>query len=339
MARHVFTNNAATTLSLALPAGSTLMQLASSSKFAGSVYPDLVQAMTISDPANVLAPEIVYAIGSPDSNQRTVIRAREGTAARAWPSGSIVSARITAGMLGSFPQVVDGALSLTESHRGRNWLGGGVLQVGGFPVLQRARVLPGAGANLMDPNLSREIIGATVDVHLGPVSAWAADTTYYAYATVEPPTPNGLQYYFHPESRLGATSNTTTPPAFGADVVPALDGSTEVGYWLPVDRTNLRQKLPSYAYGWFFVPTEFGFSGSSYGSGSVPTVSVGTETDPTRFASGVPLSQINGYACIHRIPVDVQGSVNFQSLVFRCDTPSSEEFSGRFYWKGFFIES
>lgn len=340
MPRHVFTNNAVTTLAAGITNSATTITLTSDSAFSSSIYDDPIQVLTITDPAGVLAPEIVYATRRPTANQRTVVRACEDTTAQAWPSGAVVSARVTAGMLQSFAQMVDGALSLSPNGpRGKNWLDQKAVQTGGFPVLQIGRSLPDVDANTMDPNVSREIVGGTLPLDLGTVSTWVSDATYYPFAVVEPTTPNGKQYCFQPNSP-SQTASTTAQPAFGTDPIPALNGSTEVGTWIPIDRTDLRQSgLDTMPANSALVVTEVGFYCTDYGAGSAPVVSIGDSASATRFASAVSLSQITGYGGVHRIPISTGGATIGSSghLKFACVTPSSGTFKGRFYWKGFML--
>ena len=192
--RHVFSNNAVTTLAAGISDSATTITLTSGTAFAGVGLDRLVQALTITDPANVLPPEIVYATAIPGAEQRTVERGMDGTTAQTWGAGAIVSARVTAGMLDSFAQVTDGALSLSASgKRGRNWLGDNVVQTGGFPVLQLVRSNLGGSSNDADGNLSREVVGGTLHLNLGTAATWASGETYDGHAVVVPPVPDSYQ--------------------------------------------------------------------------------------------------------------------------------------------------
>lgn len=340
MPRHAFSNNAVTTLAAGVSNTATTITLTSASAFSAVIYDDPVQALTITDPANIQPPEIVYATQIPDTNQRTVVRGREGTTARTWSSGAIVSARVTAGMLQSFAQVSDGALSISENGpRGRNWVGDKAVQTGGFPVLQVSKVLPGAGSGFLDPNVSREIVGGTLPFHLGAIPAWGADTTYYPFTTVGPAAPTGMQYCFHPATGLGQTANTATQPAFGSGVVPAQNGAAEVGLWVPINREGmLIGDSPSYfPDNCSLILTEVGFYCYEVVGGTAPVVSIGDADNPARFASSVALTQISGSGHTHRIPITTGGAAVTGGIAFACETPSSGTFWGRFYWKGFFI--
>ena len=341
--RHVFSNNAVTTLAAGISDTATTITLTSD---AGFSYIDEdeghIQALTITDPANVLPPEVVYATAIPGAGQRIVTRGREGTTAQTWVADAIVSARVTAGMLGSFAQVVEGALSLGAfGIRGRNWISENAVQTGGFPILQLARSNLGGSSDDADGNLSREVVGGTLHLNLGTVATWTSGTEYDKHAVVVPPVPDSYQYCFEPSAQ-GVTSNTTTTPSFSSsDPCPALGmgGAAEVGKWVPINPAELNQVMYPVPGNRVLVVTEVGFVCASHGGGSAPVVSIGADLSPTRFASGVALSQITAAGHVHRIPVSVGGAMCEEKLTFSLVTPSSGDFRGRFYWKGFFLET
>lgn len=338
--RHAFSNNAVTTLAAGISDSATTITLTSDAAFDSSVGSDgLVQAMTITDPANVLPPEVVYATAMPGAGQRTVTRGREGTTAQTWGAGAIVSARVTAGMLRNFAQVVDGALSLSASGiRGRNWLGDGAVQTGGFPVLQLVRSDLGGSSDYADGNVSREVVGGTLHLNLGTVATWTSGIYYPGHAVVVPPVPDSRQYCFEPSASAAASQTTTTPSFTPDDSCPALQGADEVGKWVSINPAALEQGISAVPGNKVLVVTEVGFVCTSHGGGSAPVVSIGADSSPTRFASGVALSQITAAGHIHRIPVSAGGAACEYKLTFSLVTPSSGDFLGRFYWKGFFLE-
>lgn len=337
--RHAFSNNAVTTLAAGISDSATEITLTSDAAFASVGSGGLVQALTITDPANVLPPEVVYATAIPGSGQRTVTRGQDGTTAQTWGAGAIVSARVTAGMLGSFAQVTEGALSLSASGiRGRNWLGENAVQTGGFPVLQLVRSHLGGYSYHADGNVSREVVGGTLTLNLGATETWTSGVNYGPHSVVVPPTPDSRQYCYEPLS-VGAYSNTTTTPSFTPDdSCSALYGADEVGKWVSVNPAALEQGISSVPGDRVLVVTEVGFLCSAYGSGSAPVVSIGADSSPTRFASSVSLSQITAVGHVHRIPITNGGATCEYKLTFSLVTPSSADFRGRFYWKGFFIQ-
>lgn len=337
--RHAFSNNAVTTLAAGISDSATTITLTSDTDFASVGVGGLVQALTITDPANVLPPEIVYATAIPGAEQRTVERGMDGTTAQTWGAGAIVSARVTAGMLGNFAQVDDGALVINQSGPiGRNWLGPDAVQVGGYPVLQLVRSNLGGSSNFADANLSREIVGGTLTLNLGTAATWTSGANYEQHSVVVPPTPDSRQYCYEPFADA-AYSNTTTTPSFTPDdSCSALNGADEVGSWVSINPAALEQGISSVPGNKALVVTEVGFLCSAYGSGSAPVVSIGADSSPTRFASSVSLSQITDAGHVHRIPVTNGGATCEYKLTFSLVTPSSADFRGRFYWKGFFID-
>lgn len=337
--RHAFSNNAVTTLAAGISDSDVTITLTDDAGFSGSVGGGVVQALTITDPTGAQSPEVVYATDTPSAGQRTVSRGQDGTAAQTWSSGAVVSARVTAGMLRNFAQVDDGALVIDPSgHIGRNWLGPDAVQVGGYPVLQLVRSNLGGSSNFADANLSREIVGGTLTLNLGSTATWASGVTYGSHSVVVPPTPDSRQYCYEPWA-AAAPSNTTTTPSFTPDdSCSALDGADEVGSWVSINPAALEQGISSAPGNKVLVVTEVGFLCSAYGSGSAPVVSIGADSSPTRFASSVSLSQITAAGHVHRIPVTTGGAACEYKLTFSLVTPSSADFRGRFYWKGFFIE-
>lgn len=103
MTQFIFSNNASTTLTSAVTAGSTTLQVASGAAFpvpaSGQQF-----AIWMTDAATGLTHEVMYVTAN-SANQFTVIRGQEGTAATSWAIGDIVQHVISAGtvpgMLGS----------------------------------------------------------------------------------------------------------------------------------------------------------------------------------------------------------------------------------------------
>lgn len=338
--RHAFSNNAVTTLAAGISDSATTITLTSDAAFASVGSDGRVQALTITDPANVLPPEVVYATAIPGAGQRTVVRGQDVTTAQTWGAGAIVSARVTAGMLRSFAQVDDGALSLSASGiRGRNWLGENAVQTGGFPVLQLVRSDLGGSSDYADGNVSREVVGGTLTLNLGATATWTSGVNYEPHSVVVPPTPDSRQYCYEPFAAAASSETTTTPSFTPDDSCSALDGADEVGKWVSINPAALEQRISTVPGNKVLVITEVGFVCTSYGGGSVPVVSIGADSSPTRFASSVALSQITAQDHIHRIPVTAGGAMCKAKLTFSLVTPSSGDFRGRFYWKGFFLET
>lgn len=124
MAQQVHLNNAQALLTADLEGGSVTswMALDHPERF-GQVYPGRWVLLTLSDAAGASV-EIVKVTALTD-NAAQVERAQEGTTARAWPAGTVVQARLTAGMLDRF--VVNGnpspwglALGTTKENHSEN---------------------------------------------------------------------------------------------------------------------------------------------------------------------------------------------------------------------------
>lgn len=99
MTKNLHTNNAASTLASALTQGGTYATLADASMFA-PVNGDTVQMLTLFSASQI---EVVRMRGK-SGNIITLDRGREGTEMFAWPAGTKVEARVTAGMLDKFAQ-------------------------------------------------------------------------------------------------------------------------------------------------------------------------------------------------------------------------------------------
>lgn len=117
-----------------------------------------------------------------------------------------------------------------------------------------------------------------------------------------------------------------------------MEGADEVGKWVAINPAMLNQGIYDVPGNMALVVTEVGFVCASYGGGSAPVVSIGADSSLTQFASSVALSQITAAGHVHRIPVSVGGAACVGDLTFSLVTPSSGDFRGRFYWKGFFLE-
>lgn len=336
--RHAFSNNAVTTLAAGISDSATTITLTSAAAFATVGTGGLIQALTITDPANVLPPEVIYATAIPGAGQRTVVRGQDGTTAQTWGAGAIVSARVTAGMLGSFVQADDeGVLLIPGVDAGRNWRGVGAVQMSGFQYLQPQRSAVGSGANDIDPNLGVELVGTGVYVSLGTTPTWTSGVTYSQGDVVVPPTPvtDVDQYCYEPRANITDQSTTTTTPAFSSTACPALDGATDVGFWTPIDLSFLTVDTGSLPGGAEILVSEVGFICSNYSAGTAPVVSIGINGDTSKYASSVSLSQISDVGHVHRIPVTAGGVVGAPR--FTLVTPGTATFVGRFYWRGFLL--
>lgn len=351
-----FSNNAVGTLASALDNVETTVALVSeagAARFAALDVGDFQRA-TITNPATPEAFEIVR-ITANEGLSLTVERENEGTAAAAWPAGSKISARVTAGMLQTLASgglqaddrygrqfktegaglVVNGRADMTETY--------GVVQLGGYNLLQKYGAAPtevyGVGKFWQDENMAHESVGGSPFVDLQDAATyytWTSNNHYSDGTIVAPPTPDGFLYLF--QSLDWRDTQTTTPPGFDGSGYPvdALDTNNEVvGQWLPLP-TPLAFTLGFTGVVGGIVLSEVGFICTYYGGGTAPVVSIGTEAAPTSLVNSVALSQIAGNRQVHRFPVNPAGAP-LNEIKFTLNTPSDAEFYGRFYWRGFFI--
>lgn len=286
---------------------------------------------------------------------------------RAWPAGTKMSARVTAGTLAALSQsagttgaitrqnsiVMDVEVDDYESQAvsagdfslvfaGRNRLMG-VVQLSGSPTLQleNAHVGDAYWPEYQDYNLSFPSVGGTPSVDLGAPTAWEQITPYRRGSVVVPTTPNGHQYWAEPAEITQDMLSGSTEPVWSTSMAGGPgsgtpDGSGDKrGVWramaMPIE---FEQLMPG-----GLVVTEVGFVAHKVTASTVPHVSIGTAADPDRFASNVQLSQITGDGCIHRIPITAGGMLATE-LHYKVDTAATGgQFLGRFYWRGFFVES
>lgn len=350
---HLFSNNAVTTLAAALDAdaGDTAMQVASAALFQTIGAGDgNMQLATLTHPDLAGLYEVV-AITETDGVNWTVIREAEG-AVQAWPIGTKVEARVTAGMLNTFLQrdpdsrrvnnpnggssfALSGAVAGSAKSTASLVFGGASrvansIQLSGRPYLQLTRSDDGSG---IDYNLSYESVGGSIPVDLGSAATWSAGD-YFRGSVVVPTVPDGYQYWLAISSVDDALSNDATEPAFDG---PGGGVASAAGWWfptaLPVDITT--ENFVG------LVVTEVGFIAHVMTASGAPNVSIGTASNATRFANNVALSQITAGGMIHRIPLSAGGALlNSEPLRFSVDTAATGgRFLGRFYWRGFFVET
>lgn len=332
--RHLFSNNAATTINGAITDSETSIALASGT---GALFANPnaldgeLQLATLVDGATV---EIVR-ITARSGDTLTVERGQEGTDAVAWASGAKIEARITADMLGRMLQNQDETSGIAIGTYASGAMGNAWV-IRGVPALQR----PAAVSLSMDMHMAPEGVGGTFPVNLGVVPTWEPSTTYVDGTAVMPTTPDGNQYVMRmrvpPFTDL--TSGTVEPPFDDTFFAIDFDAADSVNKWYGVDlAAGFNQSLPS---GMRFYPTEVGFICLDF-EGTVsapPSISIGVNGDDTRYASNVALSAIDGSHQVHRIAVADRRGV--EGLRFKLNTPAvGGRFVGRFYYKGMFIEA
>lgn len=348
-----FSNNAVGTLASALDNVETTVALVSEAGAARFATLDVgdFQRATITNPATPEAFEIVR-ITANEGLSLTVERENEGTTAAAWPAGSKISARVTAGMLDA---LTSSGLQADDRYGGQFKTAGaglvvngradstnGVVQLGGYNLLQKygaaATQAYGAGKFWQDKNMAHESVGGSPFVDLKDAAAytWASNGYYTDGSIVAPPTPDGFLYLF--QSLDWRATQTTTLPGFDGSGYPvdALGADNAVvGQWLPLP-TPLAFTLGFTGVVGGIVLSEVGFICTDYGAGTAPVVSIGTDAAPTSLVNSVALSQIAGAGQVHRFPVNPAGEP-LSAIKFTLNTPSDAMFYGRFYWRGFFL--
>ena len=286
-------------------------------------------------------------------------------AARYWPAGTKMSARVTAGTLAAVAtgqgvvsrensvilgvsvaadEYKTGAVSSSQSpyslvFEGRSRVGNAI-QLSGFPVLQLENfaIRNYYGTQSIEKNMSYPSIGGSFPVDLGAPQTFSAPASYARGSVVVPTTPNGFQYWLE----IDSIDVSQVEPAAEPDWEDTDEYSlaVEVTYsgnaarWRP---TAMPIEFEQNTYHPLVI-TEVGFIAHKVTATTPPSVSIGTAAVPGRFASNVALSQITGDGCIHRIPITT-GGVFARELHFKLDTAASGgQFLGRFYWRGFFVE-
>lgn len=262
----------------------------------------------------------------------------------AWASGTVLEARITAALLRGFPQKGPNAAYLSYDGRLVRPVadtGQGEFAFAGYPMLHDRRRSPTSGSapSSQDLVFAPEIVGGSIPVDLGVAAGWA-EAAYYPLAVVAPASPDGFQYFL--DLAEGASSSwTDVPPVFNGntDVTIAYDGyspnEVPAGFWvptaLPVDITT---RMVTDAR---LVLTEVGFMARAVSASTTPHVSIGTNSDPTKFVNNQQLTQITSSHQVHRFPITAGGEM-VEYLRFKVDTAATGGvFRGRFYWRGFFL--
>ncbi len=348
--RHLFTNNAVSTLASGVDADDTTLALATGggALFASPTNGD-VQYVTLTNPSAPGVYEIAE-VTSRSGDTLTVSRGVEGTA-EIWGAGTQVSARVTAGMLSRFAQNQannGGGLAIGESRvkfAGSSGVAinansrdvSGAWLIGGYPVLQATQEPNGFA---MSPVMSVEAVNGTFSVDLGVVPAWATATAYVHGSVVRPATPDGYQYRLDiMDATVPSLTSAGAEPTFPA----AVNGTVEfgdvdgVGQWVGADlAAGVQQTV--FPGNVRFYPDEIGFICDGYGAiSAAPYVSIGTSAAPTLFANNVQLSQITAANMRHRFTSLATNGV--EDLLFTLETPAvGGVFHGRFYFRGTFVE-
>lgn len=352
---HLFTNNAVSLVAVEIPAYVGIMDItitAGDGDLFASPADGEHQMLTLGTDNGPF--EIIKLIGRTD-DVLTVIRRQESTTRRAWPIGTVVSARITAGMLGDMvqggPAAPDDSSAISPKAgawaSGSTAIGSGAVAemtnawtIRGAPVIPHDRALFSMG--LMG-NAGVEAVLTSPFVDLGVPRTWEAATYYADGDIIQPSTPNGYQYRVvvfknSTTGQLGSSAQSdAVEPTFGTDVGEITVAASEDHAFLcmkPGDGFEMPLPGP-------FFPSEAGFiccTSNRSGVTSPPSISI---TDSWAIVlGGTELTQItvgvNGNPAIHREPLSISNSV--QSLTFKLDTPAiGGALRGRFFVRGLLV--
>lgn len=287
--------------------------------------------------------EIVYITASDGiSLDLTIERGKEGTSQLTWGVGSEISCRVTRGMLDNFlQQDADGVVRSRPGRPSDTFVVNGRLansgvMLSGYHVLPLITAQPTTYVSAQDKNMTRESVGGSLFVDLGDsIPTWVANMYYSERTIVRPTTPNGYVYLLETFTGYGAAQSSTEPSwSMGDDVAEATIGGTPIGSWIPLPD-------PLVVTLWFgakkLLLSEVGFVCMGYNTVTTPpSVSVGVPGNLTRFANAVSLTGVTAAGKVWRVPVTTDELVS--RLVFTLDTEATGSLTGRFYWRGAFIE-
>lgn len=289
--------------------------------------------------------EIVYITASDGvSLGLTIERGKEGTRQLTWGVGSEISCRVTSGMLNNFLQQDNHGVVRSRPGRpidtfvvnGR--LANSGVMLSGYHVLPLITAQPTTTVGQQDKNMTRESVGGSLFVDLGDsIPTWVANRYYSERTIVRPTTPNGYVYLLETFRGNGAAQSSTEPSwSMGNGVTEATIGGTPCGSWLPLP-DPLVVNLTFAGFRGKLLLSEVGFICMGYDTVTTPpSVSVGVPGDLTRFANAISLTGVTAAGKVWRVPVTTDELVS--RLVFTLDTAATGSLTGRFYWRGAFIE-
>ena len=359
----LFSNNSETTLAAELLADPGALSITASGDGSALTFPAITAGSgemlaTLTNETIPGAYEIVT-ITQHDGVSFSVDRAAEETTLRAWPAGTKMSARVTAGMLraisGGPPEGAKFSVGASivmspgdatypgeaESSQPYSFVVAGRSRLSGVSQISMPSVLQlengGVGSQYygeyQDINLAYPSIGGTFAVDLGVPPVWQAITLYPRGSVVSPTVPNGKQYWAETEE-IARTMQS------GPDEPNWLEGAPEDGPAAPEGTWRPTLVPISFTQTTFhpLVVTEVGFIAHKANAATLPRISIGTPASPTMFAGNIELTQITGDGCIHRIPI-ASGGPMVNAMQYTVDTAATGgQFLGRFYWRGFFVE-
>lgn len=336
--------------------------------FSSEVPDGGVQPLTLTHSSLPGVYEVVY-LNARSDRRFTVERRQEGTLAQTWPIGTKVSANVTAGMLRSLLQ--DDGQVARLNDRSSVALGAGyfersseapvgsysflfrsrakvdfLVQMGGYPAIQAhlAREVSDYGKRGGDQDLAlaHEATGALAHVDIGEPPAWAGPRSYSHADVIVPSTPGGYQYWLNldPSQGRGYYSFAEEPNFLDDGYNVAIYDGDEIDAGFVGNWEAQVMPVKQVAYFRFnAVLTEVGFIGRVNGTlTQAPTISVGTQANPTLFLNAVPLDQLTtaGQLCAQRIPIEAGGDLVDQLLFTVNQAGVGASIKGRFFWRAIF---
>lgn len=353
---HAFSNNAVGTLLDPIAFSQSASQLLLSPEHI-ALFADVdpatgvIQAITLSDPTDPSVYEIVYATEKA-GDALLVTRGQEGTVKRSWDVGTVVSARVTAGMLDSFEQKKpppDGRVALGAGSAVHGTTGvainaasdsSGLVAIGGYPAVRFRTPEP---RDMSKNVLAYEAVTTTAMLELvaSGLDAWEPGILVRESYPRGPSIPDGNQYVLTIDDfpavhqfQTGATEPDWNTMGQYTEFTQASEPGVS-GRW---SRTNLAEGIVQ-EFGEYILlfPTEVGFI-SAWASPGSTTVHVTIEdaTSGEPLVLNQPLTDILGRNHWHRftsIPNKGLRSIRFKVV----SSGDAAYIAGRFYAKGVFV--
>ncbi|WP_087746273.1 MULTISPECIES: hypothetical protein [unclassified Acidovorax] len=311
----------------------------------------LIQAITLSDPTDPSVYEIVYATEKA-GNALFVTRGQEGTVKQSWGVGTVVSARITAGMLDSFEQKKpppDGRVALGAGSAVHGASGvainassdrSGLVAIGGYPAVRFRTPEP---RDMSKNVLAYEAVTTTAMLELvaSGLEAWEPGILVGESYPMGPTIPDGNQYVLTIDDfpAVSQVQSGATEPAWNTTgQYTEFTQASEPGVSGRWSRTNLAVGVVQEFGGSILLfPTEVGFISDSVSLGSTPVyVTIEDATSGESLVLNQPLTGILGNNHWHRftsIP-----NKGLQSIRFKVVSSGDAVYvMGRFYAKGVFV--
>lgn len=336
----LFSNNAEATLAAALPGSysDTEITVTESGQAAGFATPasGQWQLATLTDtslPGMFEVVRITERTGTVFVVERGHELPQGVSSLQSWPAGTKLSARVTAKTLEAFAQAQYLEPPVTYSDPDT-----GVFYFTSIPRLEQRRYQSGTG---LDSMFAPEVVGWSHPIDLGAPATWTT-SPQGVNAVVAPTVPDGCQYWLDLTSFTVSASYTDIEPDFAGVGGPtiAYNGTApdrqEVGFWVP---NPSPASTSAFFSGKKLVLTEVGFVAFQVSATSTPSVDIAENSSATPLLAGQALSQITGSGQIHRIPIAAGGPLLSGIHMKVATAATGGVFRGRFYWRGFFLDT